>query len=81
MRIKELHLRNIASIEQGEIDFENGLNDAFTGIPSAIFLISGDTGAGKSVILDGIAMALYKKTPRLVGVANKINNDFKSEEG
>ena len=81
MRIKELHLRNIASIEQADIDFEDGLNDDFTGTPSAIFLISGDTGAGKSVILDGIAMALYKKTPRLVGVANKINNDFKSEEG
>lgn len=81
MKIKELHLRNIASVERADIDFENGLNDDFTGTPAAIFLISGDTGAGKSVILDGIAMALYKKTPRLVGVANKINNDFKSEEG
>ena len=54
MRIKELHIRNIASIEKADIDFENGLNDSTTGTPASIFLISGDTGSGKSVILDGI---------------------------
>lgn len=81
MKIKELHLRNIASIETADIDFEKDLIDGVTGDPASVFLISGDTGAGKSVILDGISMALYKKTPRLAGVANMRNNDFKDAAG
>lgn len=81
MKIKELHLRNIASIEAADIDFEKDLVDGVTGDPASVFLISGDTGAGKSVILDGISMALYKKTPRLAGVPNVNNNDFKDAAG
>ena len=49
MKIKELHLRNIASIEKADIDFEKGLNDGVTGTPASVFLICGDTGAGKTV--------------------------------
>ena len=81
MKLKELHLRNIASIERADIDFEHGLNDAVTGDPASIFLISGDTGAGKSVILDGISMALYKKTPRIADVANVTRNEYTDAEG
>ena len=81
MKIKELHLRNIASIEKADIDFERDLVDGITGDPASIFLISGDTGAGKSIILDGISMALYKKTPRISGVANVKNNEFTDAEG
>ena len=81
MKLKELHIRNIASIESADIDFEHGLNDAITGDPASIFLISGDTGAGKSVILDGISMALYKKTPRIADVANVKQNEFTDAEG
>ena len=81
MIIKELHIRNIASIEKANIDFEKGLNEPYSDTPAPIFLISGDTGAGKSVILDAIAMALYKTTPRLSGVSDVNHNDFINAAG
>ena len=74
-------MRNIASIEDADIDFEKGLTDGVTGDPASVFLISGDTGAGKSVLLDGLAMALYKNTPRIAGVANSQKNEFTDAEG
>ncbi len=83
MKILELHLRNIASIEKADINFEKdaGLVDPDTGKAAQKFLIFGDTGTGKSVLLDGIAMALYGNTPRVKSVENRLRNTFTTSIG
>lgn len=45
--LKRLLLRNLAIIEQAELSFAPGLN-----------VITGETGAGKSILLDGLNLAL-----------------------
>lgn len=60
MKFNKLEIRNIASIESATIDFSS---PQFA--DESLFLIYGETGSGKSTILDAICLALYKKTPRL----------------
>ena len=51
--LSELNIRNIAVIESAEIDFEKGLN-----------VLSGETGAGKSIIVDALSAVLGERTSR-----------------
>ena len=80
MKILQLKIKNIASITEADIDFEQstGLIDPDTGAPAHEFLICGDTGVGKTTLLDAIAIALFGTTPRLEEVSNKKKNDFVS---
>ena len=70
MKLAKLKIENIASVEMAEIDFDSGaLADA------SVFLITGDTGAGKTTILDSICLALYNTTPRL-NMASGVKSNF-----
>lgn len=60
MKLQKLTIKNLASIEEAVIDFENGPI-----AKESIFLICGETGSGKSTILDAICLALYNDTPRM----------------
>ena len=51
--IKKLHINNYALFKNVEIKFTNG----FT-------VISGDTGAGKSIMLDALSLVLGKRVDR-----------------
>lgn len=51
--IKSLHIENIAVIEKTDIDFENGFN-----------VLTGETGAGKSIIIDAINAVLGERTSK-----------------
>ena len=71
MRLIELRLKNLNSLKgEWHIDFSDA---AF--LNEGIFAIIGQTGAGKTTILDAICLALYSQTPRLgdiTGSANEI---------
>lgn len=60
MKLLKLEIHNITSITQSTIDFENSIIAR-----EPLFLICGETGAGKSTILNTICMALYNKVPTM----------------
>lgn len=51
--LKNLHIRNLALIREADVDFGPGLN-----------ILTGETGAGKSVIVDAIGLALGERISR-----------------
>lgn len=48
--LASLHVKNIALIEEAEINFTKGLN-----------ILTGETGAGKSIMIDALSFALGKR--------------------
>lgn len=63
MKLRELRIRNLASVEEATIDFTAGVLAG-----ENLFLICGETGSGKTTLLDAICLALYGKTPRFAGI-------------
>ncbi len=68
MKLLKLTISNIASVEHAEIDFTGDVLGQ-----AKLFIINGETGSGKSTILDAICLALYNNTPRLTGRSDKIS--------
>lgn len=70
MKLQKLTIKNLASIEDAVIDFENGpLGE------ESLFLICGETGAGKTTLLDAICLSLYNETPRMERAENEKYKD------
>ncbi len=51
--LHNLHVKNLALIEEAEVDFSKGLN-----------ILSGETGAGKSIIIGSIGAAIGEKVSK-----------------
>ncbi|MCI9480049.1 MAG: DNA repair protein RecN [Lachnospiraceae bacterium] len=51
--LTHLHVKNLALIEEAEIDFSEGLN-----------ILTGETGAGKSIVIGSVGLALGDKASR-----------------
>ena len=51
--LKDLHIENIAVIERADIRFDRGLN-----------VLTGETGAGKSIVIDAIGAVLGERVSR-----------------
>lgn len=60
MKLLTLEIHNIASLVDAKVDFASAeLNS------EPIFLVTGDTGSGKTSILNSICIALYNQVPAL----------------
>ena len=51
--LSNLKIENVAVIEKSDISFENGLN-----------IMTGETGAGKSIVIDAINAILGERTSK-----------------
>lgn len=64
--LSNLYIENIAVIEKTNIDFENGFN-----------VLTGETGAGKSIVIDSINAVLGSRTPKQI-IRSGCNSAFVS---
>lgn len=70
MKLHQLHIENLNSLRgTHHIDFERLFS------VSTIVLIAGETGAGKSTILDAVHLAIFGRTPRLQSPAGSTRNE------
>lgn len=51
--LRNLHVKNLALIDEAEVDFEKGLN-----------ILTGETGAGKSIIIGFLIWLWEKRYPK-----------------
>lgn len=51
--LESVHIKNLALIDEAEITFEEGLN-----------ILTGETGAGKSILIGAVSLALGERVPR-----------------
>ncbi len=51
--LSELHVKNLALIEKADVEFQDGFN-----------VLTGETGAGKSIIIGSVTIALGGKVPK-----------------
>ena len=51
--LQNLHVKNLALIDEAEVEFDSGLN-----------ILTGETGAGKSIIIGSINLALGQRVPK-----------------
>ena len=51
--LESLHVKNLALIDEQEVLFHEGMN-----------ILTGETGAGKSIIIGSINLALGEKVPK-----------------
>ncbi len=77
MKIDKITIRNLTAIEGEQIiDFtQEPLRSA------GLFAITGDTGSGKSTILDAVCLALYNRAPRFEGVERFRKEDLEKNDG
>ncbi|MFT6925077.1 MAG: exonuclease SbcC [Psychromonas sp.] len=69
MKILSLRFKNLNSLKgHWKIDFQDA-----DFLENGLFVITGQTGAGKSTILDAICLALYQQTPRLDRITQSKN--------
>ena len=51
--LQNLHVKNLALIDEADVEFTDGLN-----------ILTGETGAGKSIIIGSMNLALGEKVPK-----------------
>lgn len=65
--LQSLHVKNLALIDEAEVDFTGGLN-----------ILSGETGAGKSIIIGSINLALGEKIQKEMLRENKETGELET---